>query len=290
MNKNSSFFIMYLRIILISQLFYLSPLISQTNDFNGSIMYSKKLKKEASLSIHIDSAYNVSGTLTRSDLNKELKNKVIGKFDPSDNSIFIKEIRSNENTCPIYINGWVKNLFDNIFVIAGIYQSSNSKFCDSGHVNLINRNFKFNLYNKSVVHQELNDSLTFLTLQTALNSKIEKEKVFKTVSSNDKISLSIDKDTFVLKIYDNLRIDGDKVKITLNDIVVANNLDINSKASEYILVAKLGINTIQITAISEGSIPMNTSKVELYNYKIHEFYENKLLKNQKSTYIIHYAK
>jgi hypothetical protein len=271
----------------INILFHTS-ILAQSNSFEGSIMYSDKLNRDASLSIYIDSSYFVTGIINRYLGTTKLENSVSGKFNFEDNSIYLKENRSSANSCPIYINGWVKNLFDNIYVIAGIFQSTNTKFCDSGHINLVNRDFKFNLYNKALKFTELNDSLAMLVLKKSLQTKIDEEKVFKTVLSTNKINLRVDKDTFILRIYDNLRVDGDKVKISFNNIVVANNLVITGKAFEYILIAKKGNNILNIKAMSEGSIPMNTSKVELYNYRLHEYYENKLLLNQQSTYIIHY--
>jgi hypothetical protein len=264
-------------IFFLSSFIFIGSLLSQSNEFEGSIMYSDKKNLLSSLDIFIDSSYQVTGSLTRMIGAKKMNHTIEGKFNHEDNSI-----------CPIYINGYVKHLMENFYVIAGVFQSSNTTFCDSGHVNLVNRNFKFNLYNRVEKSSQLDDSAVMQNLMSGLKSKMDADKIFIPVTSQDKISLSIDKDTFILKIYDNLRIDGDKVKIIFNDAVVVNNLSIVAKPFEYILKAKKGKNILTIKAISEGSIPMNTSKVELYNYRLHEYFENKLLKDQQSTYIINY--
>ncbi len=275
-------------------LFFLSFLLianysfSQSNTFEGSIMYGEKKNLSASLELYIDTNYNVTGRLKRIIGKQLFNNSIEGKFNYEDNSIFIKEAKTKANTCPIYLNGYIKYLMDNIYVIAGVFKSTNIMYCDSGHVNLVNRDFLFNYYNRSRAASQINDDQAMQSLISGLKTKIEADKVYVPVTSADKINLTIDKDTIILKIYDNLRVDGDKVKIMFNDKIVANNLLITGKNSEFILVARKGKNTLNINAISEGSIPMNTSKVELYNYKIHQFYENKLFKNQQSTYIINY--
>lgn len=280
--------------LLFKNLFFISFLhftissFSQSNTFEGSIMYGEKKNLSASLEIYIDTNYIVTGRLKRI-IGKQLFNNTIeGKFNYEDNSIFIKEAKTSANTCPIYLNGYIKHLMDNIYIIAGVFKSTNIMYCDSGHVNLVNRDFLFNYYNRSRATAQLNDEKAMQSLMSGLKTKIEADKVFVPVTSADKVNLTIDKDSIVLKIYDNLRIDGDKVKIVFNDKIIANNHLITGKFSEFILIARKGKNTLNIHAISEGSIPMNTSKVELYNYKIHQFYENKLLKNQQSTYIINY--
>lgn len=280
--------------LLFKNLFFISFLhftissFSQSNTFEGSIMYGEKKNLSASLELYIDTNYIVTGRLKRI-IGKQLFNNTIeGKFNYEDNSIFIKEAKTNANTCPIYLNGYIKHLMDNIYIIAGVFKSTNIMYCDSGHVNLVNRDFLFNYYNRSRATAQLNDEKAMQSLMSGLKTKIEADKVFVPVTSADKVNLTIDKDSIVLKIYDNLRIDGDKVKIVFNDKIIANNHLITGKFSEFILIARKGKNTLNINAISEGSIPMNTSKVELYNYKIHQFYENKLFKNQQSTYIINY--
>lgn len=272
----------------ISFLHFTISSFSQSNTFEGSIMYGEKKNLSASLELYIDTNYIVTGRLKRI-IGKQLFNNTIeGKFNYEDNSIFIKEAKTNANTCPIYLNGYIKHLMDNIYIIAGVFKSTNIMYCDSGHVNLVNRDFLFNYYNRSRATAQLNDEKAMQSLMSGLKTKIEADKVFVPVTSADKVNLTIDKDSIVLKIYDNLRIDGDKVKIVFNDKIIANNHLITGKFSEFILIARKGKNILNINAISEGSIPMNTSKVELYNYKIHQFYENKLLKNQQSTYIINY--
>jgi hypothetical protein len=284
----NKYLVLKLSIFLISQFLYLNSITAQTNTFEGSIMYGEKKNLSASLDLYIDSSYNVRGRLKRMVGNKWFNNSIEGKFNHEDNSIFIKEAKTIANSCPIYINGYVRHLMENFYVIAGVFKSTNIHYCDSGHVNLVNRDFLFNYYNHTKSNAQPDDKAALNNLMSGLKTKIEAEKVFIPVTSSDKINLTIDKDTFLLKIYDNLKVDGDRVKITFNDKIVAQNLSITSKYNEYILVARKGKNLLNIEAISEGSIPMNTSKVELYNYRIHQFYENKLLKSQKSTYIINY--
>lgn len=275
-------------ITLLCCLLAMTYLYSQLNSFSGSIMYSDKKNLPATLEINIDSSYQITGTCSRSFQGKSVNHYLTGTFNPKDLSIYLREYANYKNDCPIYIQGWVHPLIQNLFVIAGIFKSLDSTRCEKGHINVINRNFKFNLYDTSARKMELTEEEEDSILNNLLNKKLNQEKNYISVKSDDKIVIKSTGEPFYLKIFDQLKIDGDMVKIVFNETVVSNNLVLNEKPYIQKFTPIKGQNVLKIYAINEGKLPMNTSKVELYNHRFQEYFINLLYKNQSATYIFNY--
>jgi hypothetical protein len=64
-------------------------------------------------------------------------------------------------------------------------------------------------------------------LTNLLSQKIKKEANFIQVRENDKVEINAGADTLYLKIYDNQKVDGDRVKIVFNETVVIRQLSSN---------------------------------------------------------------
>jgi len=261
---------------------------SQENLFSGSIMYPDKKNLECNLDIKIDSFYQITGYCHRLFRSRKLSHYITGQFHPEDRSFYIREYASNKSNCPIFIQAKVYHLMENIYVIAGVFNSLDSLRCDKGHINVINKNFKFNLRDTVQKPFPINEKEELAIMQNLLKQKMVSEKDFISVKPDDKIELNIKEDVFYLKIYDQLKVDGDKVKIVFNEKIISDNLELNEKGFFYKLKPNKGKNILKIYAVNEGKIPMNTSKVELYNDKFHEFYINLLYKKQFNTYIFNY--
>lgn len=262
-------------------------LFSQKNDFSGSIMYSDKKNLPCELYLHIDSSYQVSGNLSR-DINGNMVNHLIsGDFEPTEKTIYLREYARNKSDCAIFFQGKVYHLLENIYTIAGIFKSLDSLNCPSGHINVICRDFNFNLYpkeeKKPILLSEKDEERILANL---LSQKIKKEANFIQVRENDKVEINAGADTLYLKIYDNQKVDGDRVKIVFNETVVIDNYMLTDEQAVFKLLPQKGKNILKILAINEGKIALNTSKVELYNRLIHEYYINVLYKNQHTQYEI----
>ncbi|MBL7788504.1 MAG: hypothetical protein JNL75_01570 [Chitinophagales bacterium] len=262
-------------------------LFGQKNDFSGSIMYSDKKNLPCELYLHIDSSYQVSGNLSR-EVNGNMVNHLIsGDFEPKEKTIYLREYARNKSDCAIFFQGKVYHLLENIYTIAGIFKSLDSLNCPSGHINVICRDFNFNLYpkeeKKPILLSEKDEETILANL---LSQKIKKEANFIQVRENDKVEINAGADTLYLKIYDNQKVDGDRVKIVFNETVVIDNYMLTDEQAVFKLLPQKGKNILKILAINEGKIALNTSKVELYNRLIHEYYINVLYKNQHTQYEI----
>ena len=259
----------------------------QKNDFSGSIMYGDKKNLPCELYIHIDSSYQVSGNLSREVKGNMVHYMISGDFNPQEKTIYLREYARNKTDCAIFFQGKVYPLIENIFTIAGIFKSLDSQNCPSGHINVICRNFKFNLYPQEVkkpINLSENDEEAILT--NLLSQKIKKEANFIQVHENDKVEINAGADTLYLKIYDNQKVDGDRVRIVFNETVVIDNFLLTDEKVVFKIVPQAGKNILKIVALNEGRIALNTSKVELYNRQIHEYYINVLYKSQHTQYEI----
>jgi hypothetical protein len=262
-------------------------LLGQKNDFQGSIMYSDKKNLNCEVQISIDSSYQVTGNLSRDENNKTVNHMITGDFNPEDKTIYLREYARSKSDCAIFFQGKVYFLLENIYTIAGIFKSLDSQNCPSGHINVICRDFKFNLYPKEEKKPTLlseKDEEAILT--NLLSQKIKKEANFIQVRENDKVEINAGADTLYLKIYDNQKVDGDRVKIVFNETVVIDNFLLTDEKVVFKIVPQAGKNILKIVALNEGRIALNTSKVELYNEQIHEYYINVLYKSQHTQYEI----
>lgn len=263
----------------------------QINKFEGSLLIKNKAFNQYSLEIDIDSNYHLVGQSTLKTKTDSFVYNIEGSFDPKNNNIFYKELDNNNRSddCPIYVQAHVSHLMGDFYVIAGLYVAQNSSQCDPGHINIINRNFKFNLYNKKadVISGTINDSINQLILSNLLNQSIAVEKKFQDVTAADKISIKTHKANFTIKIYDQLRIDKDKVRIIFNNKKIS-DIELKAKSNDYQLVLNKGPNLLKIEALDEGQIPMNTSKFEVLTDENQMFYTNLLYKGQTADYLIYY--
>lgn len=154
----------------------------------------------------------------------------------------------------------------------------------SGHINLLCRNF--NLETKQEKEKISVDS-QFIDI---IKTKRGQEKEIKKVYSSDKVELISNDNQVKLKIYDHSIEDGDKIDIILNKKLVLQNLELTKKGVLITLSLISGKNKLIIKAKNEGSVPMNTSKLELYNESnsINNVFMNILKKNNRNEYEITY--
>ncbi len=264
--------------------------LAQHNSFEGSLRLKNNVDVSYSLEINIDSNYLVTGMSQVKTKTGDFNYLIEGNFDPETNFIYFKEEKTtlSEKDCPIFVQARISHLMQDIYVIAGIYSSQDSHLCGSGHINLVNRNFKFNLYNKKVVILPIeNDSSNQAIMTTLLNQKVEEEKKFIDVTEKDNIEIKTKNSIIKMKIYDQMRIDQDKIRVYFNGKPIT-EMVLTERKAEFKAYAKKGENTLQVEALNEGYSPMNTSKFEIITDEKTYFFTNLLKQGQKAIYIITY--
>ena len=83
-------------------------------------------------------------------------------------------------------------------------------------------------------------------------------------------------------------VDGDRVRILVNDSIVINNLMLDSDFSGFKLPLIKGFNKIDFTALNQGSSGPNTAELRLYDDKNQMISSNKwnLATGGTATFII----
>ena len=277
-------------IISLSFSLLISVLSGQKNNFVGHLLLNNNQVIPYSLDLSIDSNYAVFGRSFFGPEGSAKTSDIEGQFNPEDNSIFLKELNvdGDAKTCPIFIQARVSHLINNIFVIAGIYRSSDSLNCGIGHINVVNRNFSFKLYKKpepkSIATIE-NDSLNHLALKTMLEKNLYDDVKFLPVTAKDISKIATSSKSIKIRVYDQMKIDQDMVKIIFNKQTI-DDIELTGKKQEFTLNAHQGENILTIQAINEGTIPMNTSKMEVECGEKTHYFINKIYKGQKTTYVI----
>lgn len=273
-------------------LFFLSLSVvgySQLNEFDGSMMNNQKKVIQYHISLYLDSFNQISGYSYKNN-DSVNKNYIEGYFIDSTENVFFKEYNLySNNTCPFYFNGLIKRLMGNIFVIAGVYQSKEAR-CSDGHINLINFDFKNspnafkNLQTNSV--NNMDEQSLLKTQKLILNQNINKDKDYKIVKGNSSTNIKWKSDSIYIKIFDHEKVDGDKVKLSLNQQVIAESLNLTNEPSVYKVALKPGKNILKIKALNDGVFSPNTSKIELYYDTKYEYYLNFLENKSALEYII----
>lgn len=256
----------------------------QKNNFKGSILYNDKKNKPCKLNIYIDSNYTLAGKLFREEKDKMVEHFITGDFDPNTQHVYFREYAISKSDCPIFFQGKISHIIQKIYAIAGLFQSQDSQRCSNGHLNVISENFNLNLYSAKKTVIQLSEKEEEKILSQILAKKTEKEQNFIQVKHDEKVNLQTSGDSIVIKVYDNQKVDGDRIKIVFNNTVVLDNFPLSNDQKTISVKPSKGKNLLKIYAVSEGRISMNTSKVEIYNHRFHEYFINVLQKNQFSTY------
>ena len=115
------------------------------------------------------------------------------------------------------------------------------------------------------------ESETFLNPGDIYFKKIQKEKQkndFKNYSKGDYLGDVKTSSAFVNVICRDFEyVDGDRVRILVNDSIIIDNLTLDSTFSGFKLPLSVGFNKIDFTALNQGSSGPNTAELRVYDDK-----------------------
>lgn len=99
-------------------------------------------------------------------------------------------------------------------------------------------------------------------------NKVGDGEVFQDFRKNQNLGDFKTKATF-LKILcrDNQAVDGDRVRIYINDLVIQENIYLDSNFKEFEITLKPGFNKIDIEALNQGSSGPNTAEFRVFDDK-----------------------
>lgn len=119
--------------------------------------------------------------------------------------------------------------------------------------------------------KRLDKKETFLNPGDIYLKKIQKEKQkndFKNYSKGDYLGDVKTSSAFVNVICRDFEyVDGDRVRILVNDSIIIDNLTLDSTFSGFKLPLSVGFNKIDFTALNQGSSGPNTAELRVYDDK-----------------------
>ena len=245
------------------------PASSKSQDtlyYSGNIIVSKKVSYKYNIRFVIHSDNTVLGySLTDPGGMYETKNRISGKYDNKSNSIYFEEskvFRSKVDTAKndlCFVHATLTFKKDNLFEkldgkFIGVEHGKTTP-CGKGEIKLINTQKA-----KTITQQALriNDAKSTETVDSKaknntgiINVHDENPKAFLFSSSDIK-----------LKIWDNGKVDGDRISISMNGKYLFTDLTLDSTIKTLDIKIPDDIDArIVITALNEGTSPPNTAMI-----------------------------
>ena len=237
--------------------------------------------------------------------NESEKSIIEGTFNSKTKRIIFTETRKLitrakqdfEELC--YLNGsLLLELNPKISKIKGTFVELNAlgKQCNKGKISIISPDSYFRLKKKietiedvAKVEKPIIKKQQDAVKKPLIIPSFETDKKI-TIKDGDEITVYWNSDTFKLEIWDDAKVDDDKVTIKFNEKVVLDKFSIKKKKKVLNLPLKEGDNKIIITANNIGRIGLNTARVDLFDELIKHEIITKLELNKSVVVNIHRTK
>lgn len=255
-------------IVLLS--FFIAAHAGDTLYYVGNISLGKKNSYKYILRFAIDTANHITGySLTDPQGPNEIKARINGTYDSAAKKITFEEnliLRPKQidpkNVC--FVQATLKLKHTNLVeMLSGDFtgvQPGNANTCAAGSIKLINTDRPKRLMAEMERIQNIRNNKNSNNA-TEDESKGDVIKVF--TEKPRELDFTGDYVKFIL--WDNGRIDGDRVSVMVNGKYIIQNymLDSFSKVIEMRLPATNTIDTVKIIALNEGDVPPNTGIVQI---------------------------
>jgi hypothetical protein len=270
--------------------FFTSPFFSKASDtlyYAGNIIISKKVSYHYAIRFVINPDNTLFGySLTDAQGTNETKNKIWGRYDSINNTIYFEEhdvlrtkIDDKKNDmCFVQATlAFKKNKL--IETLSGKFigvQPGKSSPCGKGEIKLINT-------------KKAKDILARAVVLRATATPVPEVKV---INRNDFIKifdatpreLLFTGSYLKLEAWDNGIIDGDKISITVNGKYFLTNYTVDSVKKVFEMrLQDNEIDTIVIIALNEGSSPPNTAAILIESLREQYPIEIQARQNEKRT-------
>ena len=211
---------------------------------------------------------NVSGySITNKNTVDETKSEVQGIYFKKDRKFQIQETQiittkseaPINSFCYIRMNLQLKSML-NQKRLEGNFTGNflDSSLCAEGKIILIE---------KSIIERKIKKIKKKIkkTENKEFAKKNDSSRIIQTqiIKDGDNINLSWKSKFLILKVWDSNQEDGDKINLKINNNVILDNFETKNKPKKIKYRLVKGENIINIQAISTGSSPPNTSRIEL---------------------------
>lgn len=269
-------------------LFLFSSLFSQnTVEFSGIIRVGKKESYNYTIKFNVDSLGKLKGySIFNQDKADETKTLISGtyiknKLDFKEYKILSTKSKTSLNDmCYVHFSGEQKKVLT-VQMMTGKYKGyyNNGKQCAEGSINLTN---KEKLMGRV-------DSILYLKRDSIYknqeDSKAVQQAIPKVNNDDSKTNISWKSDSLKFKIWDQDKVDNDRIKVMVNNVVVKEELILSDKTFEYKVPISKNM-VVEIIALNKGFFPPNTSKILLLDGKTKHYFINNLNEKKSTTYNI----
>ena len=262
-------------------LFYESTSIAQSSvSFEGIMHIGKKESYPYVLKLKMDSIKNsfVGYSIFNPNKVDETKSLLTGKI--KDKRLEFKEYKvistkskqGLDNMCYIHFFGEQKKLLGNDMIVGkfvGYY--NNGKKCGEGTINFLNKE-KANERLDSFFRNKKDDSIVS---KSDIKSFIQGVPITK--KDNEETTLVWKSDSLKFIIWDNDKVDNDKVRLVINGKMVK-ELNLTQTSYEYVRAFTEDV-IIEIIALNNGFFPPNTSRILFLDHTDKFYFSNSLNEN-----------
>jgi hypothetical protein len=111
------------------------------------------------------------------------------------------------------------------------------------------------------------DSLSFFTVKESfIPVQLSPKKAIrsvKTLDENKGLFFKTTEEVLTLLVWDNGKVDKDRINVTHNGLVVLENFTIKKKRKKITITLNKGMNIVSIKALNVGDFPPNTARIQI---------------------------
>ena len=160
--------------------------------------------------------------------------------------------------------------------------------CVIGTVNMVATSYlmkKIATVEKVIKKSGIKDSAILAKADT---KELEKSVSILKISSAESVSINVDRDRCLLKIWDDGIVDGDRISIRLNGVVLLYNYVLKKEVKSIGIHLEKGANTLELLAHNTGGRSPNTAYLTIEDSTSKTKLSSNLKKDQTATIIVVY--
>lgn len=208
-------------------------------------------------------------SLTNIGLKDETKSEISGLYFKSDKSFQLQETQILSTKSEAALNTFC--YINMILTFKGKFSSKRLEGTFTGNFldSIECAKGKIILLEKKKIEKKIDK------VKKKIDKQIEKEKLetsqilqTQILKDGDDFTINWENKKLKLYIWDANKEDGDKIQLKINGNIILNNYETKNKRKKIRYKLQDGENIIEITAVSLGISPPNTSRIELVDSKI----------------------
>ncbi len=238
-------------------------------EFSGVITINDSLFISYDLYLSKTTENKISGfSVTDKDGPHETKSSIEGTYSPKEGLLVFNEFDilytkspfDSFDFCFIHFNGAIKN-FEKSKMVKGDFlgKYANGKKCIDGVLLLADKN-KIDTKIKKL-DRRFNISKHKQLVEKA-QPKIDSMKL-EAIVANEDLNIFVKSKVFTIAVFDSGKIDGDRINLFVDDVLVLENYAIKKERKEIPITLVKAKTSVKVIALNEGTSAPNTVKIEI---------------------------